>query len=260
MRAWTCSTTKKWRALVTPIKASDHGCDPEFSATHYRGPTAVTTLRFGETAIRLVRPVEPDSLLEDPMVLDWNRRDDYMPYWAYLWPGAYLLAEAAAREAWPASNAGSRRLKALEIGCGLGLAGLVALARGLDVEFTDYDRAPLQFVARSAVENGFDPARYETGLLDWRQLPERRYAIILGADVIYERRLVPLVANLLANLLAPEGTALVASPYRVSAEQFPAATEAVGLDCRPEAFMASSEDGRPIRGTIYRVTRPNLFV
>ncbi len=238
--------------MVTDFGSSCGGL-PEYAATRYRGPTTVTTLRFGNGAIRLVRPVEPDSLLEDPIVLDWNRRDDYMPYWAYLWPGAHLLAEAVARASWPATNAGSSRLRALEIGCGLGLAGLVALARGLDVEFTDYDSAPLQFVGWSAVENGFDPARYQTGLLDWRQLPNRHYSVILGADVIYERRLVPLVANLLAQLLAPDGTALVASPYRVSAEQFPAAIDAVGLVCRTEHASARSEDGRPIRGTIYRV-------
>jgi predicted nicotinamide N-methyase len=240
--------------MVTEFGSSEQDREPDFAATQYRGPTTVTTLRFGDAAIRLVRPVEPDSLLEDPTVLDWNRRDDYMPYWAYLWPGAHLLAEAVARESWPASRAGLCRTRALEIGCGLGLAGLVALARGLDVEFTDYDSAPLQFVVLSAGENGFEPARYETSLLDWRRLPKGHYSVILGADVIYESRLVPLVANLLAQLLARGGTALVASPYRVSAEEFPTAIDSVGLVCRPESIEARSEDGRPIRGTIYRVT------
>ena len=71
-----------------------------------------------------------------------------MPYWAYLWPGAYLLAEAVVREPWPEPVDGRILLEALEIGCGLGLAGLAALARGLRVQFTDYDQAPLDFVAR----------------------------------------------------------------------------------------------------------------
>ncbi len=43
-------------------------------------------------------------MLDDPGVLAWNRRDDYMPYWAYLWPGAYLLAEAVAAEEWGGSE------------------------------------------------------------------------------------------------------------------------------------------------------------
>jgi predicted nicotinamide N-methyase len=71
------------------------------------------------------------------------------------------------------------------------LASLVALARGLRVEFTDYDRAPLHFVDRSVRENGFDPSLYTTGLLDWRDLPDRRYPIILGSDVLYADTMHP---------------------------------------------------------------------
>jgi predicted nicotinamide N-methyase len=222
--------------------------------TEYTGPVAVSAFRFGGRTVRLVRPSDPDRLLEDPDVLDWNRRDDYMPYWAYLWPGAYLLAEAVAREAWPEGR-GDAPLEALEIGCGLGLAGLVAMARGLRVQFSDYDRAPLDFVARSAAENGFDAGRYTTRLLDWRNLPDEQFPLILGADVIYEARLVPMVANVLAAMLAPGGVGWIASPYRVAAEGFPSAVEALGLTCRAEPAASQTEDGRPIAGTIYRVMR-----
>jgi hypothetical protein len=61
--------------------------------------------------------------------------------------------------------------------------------------FSDYDQAPLDFVIRSAAENGFDPARFATRLLDWRSLPAERLPVILGSDVLYEARLVPLVAT-----------------------------------------------------------------
>jgi predicted nicotinamide N-methyase len=223
--------------------------------TDYRGPVVITSVELGGRSIRLVRPADPDRLLDDSLVVDWNRHDDYMPYWAYLWPASYLLAEGVAREPWPDSTAGSSPVEALEIGCGLGLAGLAALARGLRVQFTDYDQAPLDFVVRSAVENGFDPARFSTRLLDWRNLPDERFSIILGADVIYEARLVPLVAGLLNRLLAPGGVGLIASPRRVAATGFPAALGKVGLVYHAEAATARAEDGQLIEGTIYRVTR-----
>jgi predicted TPR repeat methyltransferase len=221
--------------------------------TQYSGPVTVTPLRFGAEEIRVVRPADPDRLLDDPGVLDWNRRDDYMPYWAYLWPGAYLLAEAVAREEW-GEIGGDSPTEALEIGCGLGLAGLVAMARGLRVQFSDYDRTPLEFVARSAAENGFEEGRYRTRLLDWRKLPDERFPVILGADVTYEARLVPLVAGVLAAMLVPGGLGLIASPYRVADEGFRAVVQSHGLACRAEAATARGEDGRPITGTIYRVT------
>jgi len=222
----------------------------------YSGPVIVTTVALGGRSIRLARPAEPDRLLDDPVVLDWNRRDDYMPYWAYLWPGAYLLGEAVASEHWIPPAADPRAREALEIGCGLGLAGLVALARGLYVQFTDYDSAPFEFVARSAAENGFEPTRFSTRRLDWRALPDERFSLILGADVIYEAPLVPLVANLLGALLAPGGQGLIASPFRVAALAFPAALASVGLACRAEPAKSQTEYGRSITGTVYRVTRP----
>jgi predicted nicotinamide N-methyase len=226
-------------------------------ATEYNGPVVVTTFQFGGQPLRLIRPADPDRLLDAPEVIDWNRRDDYMPYWAYLWPAAYLLAEAVAREPWSArrGDAGFEPLEALEIGCGLGLAGLAGLSRGLRVQFSDYDPAPLDFVARSAAANGFEPSQFITRVLDWRNLPDEQFSIILGADVIYEARLVPLVANLLGKLLAPGGLGLIGTPYRVAAQAFPAAITAQGLLCRTVPASARTEDGRPIQGILYRIRR-----
>jgi predicted nicotinamide N-methyase len=203
----------------------------------------------------VIRPAEPDRLLDDPLVRDWNRHDDYMPYWAYLWPGSLLLAEAVAREPWALGDDTSGRLRALEIGCGVGLAGLTALGCGLHVCFSDYDLAPLQFVKRSAHENGFELSTYTTRLLDWRRPPDETYPIILGSDVLYERRLVPLVANLLSRMLAPEGLGLISCPGRSSALGFPEALASHQLTCRIESIEARSEDDRWLCGRLYRVRR-----
>jgi predicted nicotinamide N-methyase len=216
----------------------------------------VTKLTFGRVSIKVVKPEDPDQLLDDPVVHDWNKQDDYMPYWAYLWPGARLLAEVVAREPWPSCQPGSCSPRLLEIGCGLGVAGLVALARGCWVEFTDYDPAPLDFVARSVMENGFDPARVTTHLLDWREPPDRTYPYIIGSDVLYERRLVPLVAGLLARMLSSGGEGLIACPGRTSAERFPDALAALGLSCRVKPVETHSEDHQRARGFLYRVCRP----
>jgi predicted nicotinamide N-methyase len=226
--------------------------------SEYRGPVAVTTLEFGGTSIRLARPAEPDLLLDDPRVIDWNRSDDYMPYWAYLWPSALLLAEWVACEPLTERpDGGVFALESLEIGCGLGLPGLVGVARGLRVQFTDHDPAPLEFVTRSATENGFDSSRYSIRRIDWRSLPDERFSIILGADVIYELRLVPLVAKLLSRLLAPDGMGVIASPRRAAAQGFPAALADVGLSTEEKSVTARSPEGQTIEGTIYQVRRRN---
>jgi predicted nicotinamide N-methyase len=214
----------------------------------YSGPEAISTLRIGGRSIRLCRPAEPDRLLDDPGVLAWNARDDYMPYWAYLWPGAFLLAEAVAAETWGPD------VDALELGCGLGLAGLVGLDAGLRrVAFTDYDLAPLRFVEASARANDFTPDRVSTMLLDWRHPPDARYPVILGADVLYERRLIPLVVGVLKAMLDPEGLALISGPYRVATEGLEPALAAAGLRFETTPLTSRDEVGRTLKGTLHRI-------
>lgn len=206
-------------------------------------------MTLGGHAIRVARPSDPDRLLDDPAVLERNRLDDYMPYWAYLWPGAYLLAEVAGREPWRPGT------EALEIGCGLGLAGLVGMAAGLRVQFTDYDEAPLRFVERSVEANGFAASMFSTRRLDWREPPSEQVPLILGADVLYERRLVPLVLALIRTMLEPGGMALVAGPYRVASHDLRPALDRFGLTSEATPVEAIDESGRTVLGTLHRIRK-----
>src|SRR5437762_5099008 len=98
----------------------------------------------------MARPGESDKLLDHPAVRAAFAADEYMPYWADLWPAARMLAKAILREPW------SDGLHALEVGCGLGLPGIAALARGLRVTFSDYDATALHFAALNSRLNGFN--------------------------------------------------------------------------------------------------------
>lgn len=220
-----------------------------------RNPEVVTNHVIAGRPILLVRPAEPDRLLDDPAVQARNAVDDAMPYWAYLWPTAPLLAEAVASRAWPAGH------RALEIGCGLGLVGLAGLAAGHRVHFTDHDPAPLDLVARSARLNGHDPSAWSTGLLDWHDPPAdlAPFPLIVGSDVLYECRLVPLVVRLLDCLLAPGGLALLAGPYRVATEDLAPLLAAGGWRCDVEALSGRDDRGEPVRGSLYRIERPSRF-
>src|SRR5262249_55495885 len=65
----------------------------------------------------IVRPDESNHLLDHPAVRSAFARDEYLPYWADLWPASRMLAKAILREAWTPAT------EALELGCGLGLPG-----------------------------------------------------------------------------------------------------------------------------------------
>src|SRR5262245_66441610 len=80
---------------------------------------------------QIERPADSYSLLDDPVVLDAHERDEYMPYWADLWPAARMLAQAIAKEDWTQYPHTGEKLGAVALGCGQGGPGLAALPSGL---------------------------------------------------------------------------------------------------------------------------------
>src|SRR5687767_172820 len=104
---------------------------------------------LGEHTFLIDKPGGSDDLLAHPAVRAAFAADEYLPYWADLWPAARMLAKAVLAEPWPAG------LTVLEVGCGLGLPGIAALARGLHVIFSDYDATAVRFAADNARLNGF---------------------------------------------------------------------------------------------------------
>src|SRR6476646_4335659 len=73
---------------------------------------------------RLICPAKPDALLDTPETLAAHQADGYMPYWGYLWPTALDMVHALLTSDFP------NGLPTLEIGAGIGLAGIGGLARG----------------------------------------------------------------------------------------------------------------------------------
>ena len=159
------------------------------------------------------------------------------------------MADAVALEPWVMGT------PALEIGCGLGLAGLVGVSLGLRVTFSDYDPAPLDFVARSAAANRFGADRYVTRRLDWRDPPgDQRLPVILGADVLYEEFMTDACAEFLIRTLPRDGLALIADPDRVCARPFRSLLERAGMTVKLKPKKVGKH-GSKTKGVVYRITR-----
>jgi predicted nicotinamide N-methyase len=195
----------------------------------------------------ITRPSESDKLLNDPTVSLNFALDEYMPYWADLWPGARMLGKYLLRESWPA------RLRAMEIGCGLGLPGVVALSLGMHVIFSDYDATALHFAALNARANGFSD--FETLQMDWRfPPPELKVPLLLASDLIYENRnLLPLI-HLIKHVLEPGGVCLLTDQDRKPMQLFRDSLTAEGLSWTAQLIRAGEPGGRRVKGTLYRIT------
>jgi predicted nicotinamide N-methyase len=155
------------------------------------------TLTAGGVELTLLRPTAPDELIDEDAFAD----DEFLPYWAELWPASLALAEALPDVA---------GLRVVELGCGLGVPSLVAAARGAEVTATDWADDAIALVRENAARNGLS---LTAEVRDWRDPWDARFDLVLAADVLYERRNVgPLVARL--GELAPVAlVGLAGRPY-----------------------------------------------
>lgn len=185
-------------------------------------------LTAGGQKFRVIRPAQPDALLDTAETLAAHASYGYMPYWGYLWPAAFDMCTAISTVDFP------KGLRTLEIGAGIGLAGLGALARGLDVVFSDYDRTSVRLALTNAVLNGYPQAQ---GIyLDWNHPPTAQFPLILGCEVIYEQGNHGPILDVLDHMLAPDGQCWLADPRRHTAEKFVALARSRGyeLTCQSE--------------------------
>jgi predicted nicotinamide N-methyase len=194
------------------------------------------------------RPDEAHRIPNHPSVRATFAEGEYIPFWTDLWPAARMLAKVLLREP-PPSGA-----EALEVGCGLGLPGVVALACGLRVTFSDYDAAALEFAAHNARLNGFEDFRVLR--LDWRDPPaDLQVPVVLGSDLLYEVGSVAPLVGLLKRVLLPGGQCLLTDQERVPSQHLRDTLAAEGLAFTTQTVRAGEPGGRRYKGTLYRIKK-----
>jgi predicted nicotinamide N-methyase len=155
-----------------------------------------------------------------PALLDAERAAGHEPpFWAVTWPAGEALARVVAGH-----RLDGRRV--LDLGCGLGLASVVAARAGADVLAVDVSGDGVTFAAENFALNGIvadaavsswtDAALAETGPFD----------LVLGGDVLYSRPAATALLDALGALLAGGGQAWFTDPGRATADAFMEAARA----------------------------------
>jgi predicted nicotinamide N-methyase len=171
--------------------------------------TESVDLRDGRPPLRITRPASSEDLIDEHAFAE---RDEYLPYWAELWPSAITLARVVAG---PSSGVGPGS-RVLELGCGLALPALAAARAGADVLATDWSA---DAVNAAAVNARAAALAVRTAVADWRDpapfLAAGPFDLVLAADVAYEARAVAPLLALLSTLAPPR--VLLADPSRATA-------------------------------------------
>lgn len=165
-------------------------------------------VRVADLELELPELAEPTAYIQQRLE-QGSGLGDQLPYWTKLWPAALLLAQFAAH------MPGENHKPVLELGAGLGLPGLVAAARGRPVVLSDLDPDALEF-CRAAAERNHLAGQVRVRSVDWSAPPPDlgRFAVVLGAEILYHPPLYPHLMELLARLLAPQGAAYLSHQER----------------------------------------------
>jgi predicted nicotinamide N-methyase len=159
--------------------------------------------------VLILRPREADQFIDEEAF----DTDEYMPYWAELWPSALALARIVAGRS-------LRGARTLELGCGLGLVSIAAALAGARVLATDWAPDALEVTARNAARNG---VTLETERCDWAHpdpiVRGAPWDLVLASDVLYEERYLKLIPGLLPRLVE-DGEVWLAEPGRAVAAGF----------------------------------------
>jgi predicted nicotinamide N-methyase len=192
-------------------------------------------LDVGGRLLTLVHPPDATALIDEEAF----EREEFLPYWAELWPSAVVLARAVAARR-------PQGLHVVELGCGLALPAIAAALAGARVLATDWSPDALAYAQRNAGANG---AVVETLRVAWAEPDELvargPFDLVLAADVLYERRNVPQLLALLPRLATE---ALLADPGRPA---LPAFLEGAG-----DGWLVTRDAVPELpRGGVYRLAR-----
>jgi len=139
--------------------------------------------------------IDPENPLQD------------FPLWAKAWEASWVLADFLA--GLPAEP----EKRFLEIGCGLGLVGVVAASFGHKVVMTEHNPDALPFARANAELNHCSGV--EVIDLDWHS-PSLygRFDYIVGSEVVYHEKDFEPLKNLFERLLKPEGEVILCEGVR----------------------------------------------
>jgi predicted nicotinamide N-methyase len=169
----------------------------------------VTLPQIGD--ISIVCKTKRDISIETPL----DKRDDESLGWGYwnrIWPSEVALSECLIHRFFPSKMAGA---KVLEIGCGTGLAGVVAAQLGAFTMFSDMVPITLEAVKETCQLNHI--SNFDTCTLDWSEKIESKehYDVVLGSEVFYDEEILADISHVLEQVLASEGKGMFCDPNRL---------------------------------------------
>jgi predicted nicotinamide N-methyase len=144
----------------------------------------------------------------------------------------------------------------LELGCGLGLAGLAAALAGAKVVLTDYMEEALGYARENARLNEVPNGNVTFMTLDWQEPRSLgTFDYIIGSEILYDYFFHRDLRTLLTGCAAAHTEILLADRARLSISRFIGSMLRIGFGCR-KTVQAIAVEPLPIQEvTLYSLRR-----
>ncbi len=169
--------------------------------------TETFPFRIGDRELHFLKPKTIERFInpDDPMA--------EFPMWAKFWEASVVLTQHMAGLPVDAH----RRI--LELGSGLGVAGIVSAVMGHCITLTERNPDALNFLQANAGINGCDQIAIH--YLDWFH-PQLmgRFDLIVGSEIVYQDSVIEALGTLFKKHLRPHGRVVLAERVRTTETQF----------------------------------------
>lgn len=169
--------------------------------------TEIFPVQIGKLPLRFHKPQSIDRFINP---------DDLMkgfPLWAKIWDASAVLTQYMAELEVDATR------WILELGSGLGVAGITAACLGHQITLTEHNADALEFLKANAELN--QCRHVPIHHLDWfKPRLEGSFELIVGSEIVYQKEAVAVLGDLFRKYLAPNGQVVLVERVRSTGAVF----------------------------------------
>lgn len=148
--------------------------------------------------------------------------DSMWPISGLVWPSGIVLANVINRLDLSKSSV-------LEVGCGIGIASLIAASKNIDITASDYHPLVKTLLSLNAKENNLDDVKYIHGNWHHPISNHGKFDLIIGSDLLYETGNAEILSAYINFHLASEGSVILVDPGRRNAGKIKREMESLGF-------------------------------
>jgi len=207
------------------------------------------TFHFGDRALTV------HSLLDNQQFSDPDGEAEQHGISSSMWPIAGLIWASGYALARHVADMDLDGLRILEVGCGIGLASLVARQRGADISATDRHPLAGALLARNAEANALGPINFDRA--DWVHPtgPTGGFDLVIASDLLYERQHAAELSGFIDHHAAPDGQVVMMAPQRGERGRFERAMVERGFEGARERAKPTVFEGATYAGMLMTFER-----